>query len=432
MPRRSLPRTGSPNGRSTFPARREPNLSCDPARLAKESCLTPSAFLSRRLLALAVLALLAPAVAAGHGEGDPRRFMHGIGAVPAAATGTMNVFFSSSGLPPRGPDRNGNWPHDVYVALWHADSGVLDAPRVFIQKPEAQEPVTVARNRAGQVMVSFEDGWNAPENVTQRFGIYDTSLRPIKPYPQQVESGGHSGHVTAVGERFVVFYSDGWVNGGGVDNLGSGNGVYVKVYDGHGHRLRDIDIAHARREWWPMIAGGDTRALLAWQQFVPGRTDANLKIAMLDPASGHVIGERVLRERLQYYTYSVAWLPSIGRFLLVGTAQGHGFAELIDNDGKVRASIPCMPASVREAAIAVSGPTAYTPAADGRLLQLQAGPGTLIDTDGKPADWRPVGSIGLVRTSGALDWLSLTEKGLEPLRFDPANIQPANAVDPCR
>ncbi|TXD76428.1 hypothetical protein FUT89_22830, partial [Ralstonia pseudosolanacearum] len=91
--------------------------------------MNPSAFLSRRLPALALLALLTPTVAAGHGEGDLRRFMHGIGAVPAAAAGTMNVFFSSSGLPPRGPDRNGNWPHDVYVALWHADSGVLDAPR---------------------------------------------------------------------------------------------------------------------------------------------------------------------------------------------------------------------------------------------------------------------------------------------------------------
>lgn len=111
---------------------------------------------------------------------------------------------------------------------------------------------------------------------------------------------------------------------------------------------------------------------------------------------------------------------------------------MIDNDGKVRASISCMPASVREAAIAINGRTAYTPAADGRLLQLQAGPdtltlaGTLMDTAGKPADWRPIGSIGLVRTSGALDWLSLTEQGLEQLRFDPARVQPANAIDQCR
>ena len=393
-------------------------------------------FLRRTLLAVAC-ALSVPAIATA-GAPDPRQYMHGIGAVPGATANTFNVFFSASGLPPRGADRSGSWPHDVYVAQWHADTGVLDAPRIFIQKPEAQEPVTVARNRAGQVMVSFEDGWNAPENVNQRFGIYDTALRPIKPYPQLVESGSHSGHITAVGDRFVVFYSDGWITGGGVDNLGSGNGVYLKVYDGRGRRLHNVDVADGRREWWPMVAGGSTNALLAWQQFVPGQTEANLKIAVFDPVSGRVTGEQLLHKHLQYYTYSVTWMPAIERYLLVGVAKGNGFADLIDATGKVRASIPCMPATVREAGITVNQNTAYTPAADGRLLQLQAGPdsltlsATLLNTDGKRVQWRPVGSTGLLRTSGAIDWMSLTEKGLEQLHFDPTKTQPANAVDQCR
>ena len=372
--------------------------------------------LQRALLGFACLActLTVPTLAQA-GAPDPRQYMHGIGAVPATAANTFNVFFSASGLPPRGADRNGSWPHDVYVAQWHADTGVLDAPRIFIQKPEAQEPVTVARNRTGQVMVSFEDGWNSPENVTQRYGIYNTALRPIKPYPQQVESGGHSGHITAVGDRFVVFYSD-----------------------GRGRRLHDINVADERREWWPMIAGGTTRALLAWQQFVPGQSEANLKIAILDPVSGRVTGEQLLHKHLQYYTYSVTWLPAVERFLLVGVAKGNGFADLIDSEGKVRASISCMPATVREAGIAVSDRTAYTPAADGRLLQFEVGPdslalsGTLMNADGKPVQWRPVGSVGLLRTSGSLDWLSLTERGLAQLRFDPTKAQPANATDQCR
>jgi hypothetical protein len=171
---------------------------------------------------------------------------------------------------------------------------------------------------------------------------------------------------------------------------------------------------------------------------VPDRTEANLKIAILDPATGRVTGEQLLHQHVQYYTYSVTWMPAIERFLLVGVAKGNGFADLIDSTGKVRASIPCMPATVREAGIAVNDRTAYTPAADGRLLQLQAGPdsltlsGTLSNADGKPARWRPVGSIGLLRTSGTLDWLSLTEKGLEQLHFDPEKAQPANATDQCR
>lgn len=131
-------------------------------------------------------------------------------------------------------------------------------------------------------------------------------------------------------------------------------------------------------------------------------------------------------------------MPAIERYLLVGVAKGNGFADLIDTTGKVRASITCMPATVREAGITVNQNTAYTPAADGRLLQLQAGPdsltlsATLLNTDGKRVQWRPVGSTGLLRTSGAIDWMSLTEKGLEQLHFDPAKTQPANAVDQCR
>ncbi|MEE4417687.1 hypothetical protein, partial [Klebsiella pneumoniae] len=98
----------------------------------------------------------------------------------------------------------------------------------------------------------------------------------------------------------------------------------------------------------------------------------------------------------------------VERFLLVGVAKGNGFADLIDSEGKVRASISCMPATVREAGIAVSDRTAYTPAADGRLLQFEVGPdslalsGTLMNADGKPVQWRPVGSVGLLRTSGSL------------------------------
>jgi hypothetical protein len=187
-----------------------------------------------------------------------------------------------------------------------------------------------------------------------------------------------------------------------------------------------------------MVAGGSTNALLAWQQFVPGQTEANLKIAVFDPVSGRVTGEQLLHKHLQYYTYSVTWMPAIERFLLVGVAKGNGFADLIDTTGKVRASITCMPATVREAGITVNQNTAYTPAADGRLLQLQAGPdsltlsATLLNTDGKRVQWRPVGSTGLLRTSGAIDWMSLTEKGLEQLHFDPTKTQPANAVDQCR
>lgn len=371
-------------------------------------------------------------------EGDLRRFMHGVAAVPAEEPGSYNVFFSSSGLPPRGPDRQGSWTHDVYVLQWRADSGVIRLPRVFIARPEAQEPVSAARNSSGQVMLTFEDGWRASEEVTQRYGIYDAALRPVKPYPQTVEAGTHSGHVAAVGERFVLFYSDGWVNGGGVDDLGSGNGVYAKVYDAGGRRLFSMDIADAQREWWPMLAGGNQLALLLWQQFVPGRQDARLKMAILDPRAGTVSSPRVLWEHLQYYSYSLVWLPGPARFLLAGNADGHGFAMLLDSAGVTQARLDCLPAVVREAGMAVSGKMVYLPAADGRLMQLAVGAaslqlaGLLLASNGRRVSWRPLGSVGLVRSNGLQDWLSLTENGLQWLQFDPAMAAPPGAADNCR
>src|SRR5690606_33978908 len=183
---------------------------------------------------------------------------------------------------------------------------------------------------------TFEDGWEAPQTVTQRYGVYELDLRPIAPYPREVEPGGHSGHVAAVGDLFGVFYSDGWVDGGGVDDLGSGWGVYVKVYDGDGDLLHDIDIAHLQREWWPVIAGGPRRALLLWQAYIENATHAELKFAVLDPASGEFTVPQSLNDRLQYYTYSVVWAPDVARFVvLASTVDGHGVAYLIDEDGKV-------------------------------------------------------------------------------------------------
>ena len=53
--------------------------------------------------------------------------------------------------------------------------------------------MSIAQNARGDIFVTFEDGWNAPQEVSQRYGVYRRDLKPIKPYPNDVESGGHSG-----------------------------------------------------------------------------------------------------------------------------------------------------------------------------------------------------------------------------------------------
>ncbi|MBN3758100.1 hypothetical protein G3N95_34650 [Paraburkholderia sp. Tr-20389] len=366
--------------------------------------------------------------------GDLRAYMHGIGAI-TDEQGVTTVFFSSSGLPPRGAGRDRNWTHDVYIARWTPKQPKLDRPRVFIGRPEAQEPVSVAQNDTGRVMVSFEDGWNTPNEVSQRYGVYTSDLKDVKPYPNDVLSGGHSGHVAAVGSRFVVFYSNDWVNGGGVDNLGTGNGVYVKTYDADGALLQAVDVAPRTREWWPMIAGSPTRALLVWQQYVSGETYARLKVATLDPSTGALSEARVIADRLSYYTYSAAYVPAIDRFVVVATDdKGKGFAQLIDANGQTTASLDCMPASVREAGVAVIGQRAFAPSQDGRLLHLKLTPSSieLAGTQPSPIAWTYTGSVGLVRSPTQLHWVATSPKGLQEADFDLKAAQAPGAKDLCK
>ncbi|BFG73396.1 hypothetical protein PTKU46_14290 [Paraburkholderia terrae] len=393
------------------------------------SCVVPSALAGGTKAAKAAKAASAP-------TGDLRAYMHGIGAV-TDAQGVTTVFFSSSGLPPRGAGRDRNWTHDVYIARWTPQQPKLDRPRVFISRPEAQEPVSVAQNDTGRVMVSFEDGWNTPNEVSQRYGVYTSDLKDVKPYPNDVLSGGHSGHVAAVGSRFVVFYSNDWVNGGGVDNLGTGNGVYVKTYDADGALLQAIDVAPRVREWWPMIAASPTRALLVWQQYVSGETSARLKVATLDPSTGALSEPRVIADRLLYYTYAAAYVPSIDRFVVVATTdKGKGFAQLIDASGQTTATLDCMPASVREAGIAVIAERAFTPSQDGRLLHLKFTPASieLAGTQPSPIAWTYTGSVGLVRSPTQLHWVATSPKGLQEADFDlkAVNVKTPDAKDLCK
>jgi hypothetical protein len=369
--------------------------------------------------------------AAPQERGDARRFMHGIG-VADAGDGRRWVFFSSSGIAPRGALRNGNWPHDVYVGEWLPGKPGLLRVHTFISRPEAQEPVSIAQNPRGDIFVTFEDGWDTPDTVSQRYGIYRRDLKPIKPYPNDVEAGGHSGHVAAVGERFVVFYSADWIDGGGVDNLGTGNGVYVKTYDAQGHVLNHVPVAPRRREWWPMVAGSPRRALLLWQKYIEGSTDATLEYAMFDPVTAKLDKLGALNDAIQYYVYSSAYVPAVDRFVVVTTtADNRGVAMLIDPDGRRVATLDCLPASVRESGIGVDGTHAYVPTRDGRLLTLALS-ATGMSVSGvqrSPIPWGSTGIAGFPARGGAMHFVSLTPSGTREADFDTARNTPLPKAD---
>ncbi|WP_051138036.1 hypothetical protein [Burkholderia cepacia] len=364
-------------------------------------------------------------------SGDPRRFMHGIG-VADTGNGRRWVFFSSSGIVPRGALRNGNWPHDVYVGEWLPGKPRLLRVHTFISRPEAQEPVSIAQNPRGDIFVTFEDGWNTPQVVSQRYGIYRRDLKPVKPYPNDVEAGGHSGHVAAVGERFVVFYSADWIDGGGVDNLGTGNGVYLKTYDAEGRVLNHVSVAPHRREWWPVVAGSPHRALLVWQKYIEGSTDAGLEYAMFDPVTAKLEKLGPLNDAIQYYVYSSAYVPEIDRFIVVTTtADNRGVAMLLDPDGRRLATLDCLPASVRESGIGVDGTHAYVPTRDGRLLTLALSPTgmSVSAVQRSPIPWGSTGIAGFPARSGTMHFVSLTPSGTREADFDTARETPLPKAD---
>ena len=109
--------------------------------------------LARAALCAGALCLsVANAQARPHDQEDLRSYMHGIEAVKEA-DGRFLIFISSSGIPPKGEDENGNWPHDIYLSKWGINDTWISPPRLLIQKPGAQEPVSVAPTTDGHIML---------------------------------------------------------------------------------------------------------------------------------------------------------------------------------------------------------------------------------------------------------------------------------------
>ena len=284
---------------------------------------------------------------------DDRSYQHGINFLQRPDNQWL-LIWSSSGNTPTGKDNNGNWSHDIFSSLIDPQMPII-RPASLISRPEAQEPASSAITDDGFIMITMEDGWNTQHEVAQRYAVYDSEMMPIKPYPQLVHDGGHSGHVAAVKNRFVVFYSDEWVDGGGIDNLGSGDDVLAKIYSSKGELEYTVPVATGKtsRDWWPLVAGSKHTAILVWQRFIEGETWSTLMMAILDPETGQLLKRPVkIADNLKYYTYSAVYLSQLNRFLVTGTNnKGVGFAQLYTQTGKLVSALEKLPSVMREAQI---------------------------------------------------------------------------------
>jgi len=375
-------------------------------------------------------ALFAAALAlAAHADDDPRQYQHGANVVELPGQAPQ-LIWSSSGLPPKGPASDGSWTHDIYVMPFDGKivDGVPQDARVLIAKPEAQEPASAAVNSTGRLMVTMEDGWNARRTIAQRYGVYDAALKPLRGYPQMVEDGGHSGHVAAAGERFVVFYDTDWVQSGGESNRGTGLDVRVKVYDGAGRPLLSTPISLGKRDDWPVLASSPTRSLLVWQRYVPNTVQARLFAAVYDPERGRLVSAPFeLLHDVGYYRYQVAWVPAAERFVLAATRiNGEGRAWLIDPDGRRLAQLGCLPPPQREGTPVVDGGRLALPLGNGGALLLNASAENL-KVVGRSASRPLLSEAGVVgRFTGAqeLTLISLDRIGLARHRLNIAEPEP--------
>ncbi|MBN1980980.1 MAG: hypothetical protein JW795_05580, partial [Chitinivibrionales bacterium] len=225
---------------------------------------------------------------------DYRQYFHGINFIKISEN-KFYVIFACSGFPP-----TQEWNHDIYYTTITPSEPSIGTPQKLITNDECQEPASSAISSDGKIMVTNEDGASFVKHVVaQVFTLFDENLTTIagKGYYQMIYDGGHSGHVTACGNRFVVFWCDDWVQGGGVDNLGSGLNVKAHIFTSLGIKQQEVDVSvENARDWWPVCAGSPDKAFFLWQRFVDKEIYAKLMFSLMDAATGAIVKNKQVIE----------------------------------------------------------------------------------------------------------------------------------------
>jgi hypothetical protein len=342
-------------------------LTPGPFARSRDFSKAPVVCLVNPLIRFGVLVLLLNIyVSFGYAASDRREYQHGIDFLPAAEHEHWLLWSSSAGNPPQGKrvrifadgERCGYFTHDIYYARVDSRQPQVDA-RLLVSLPEAQEPVSAAVAADGTTLVTFEDG--SDSNITtecwgtiqQRFAIYAGALNADAALHTVAVSGAHSGHVAAVGNRFAIAYSEGWVTGDEGDS-GTGRNIYLDTISNRGKLLVHQAVVNGKdsRDWWPLIAGSSRYALLVWQRYVANSRRAVLMHALYDPVAGRLRKPPTpLQTQVYYYHYDVQYLAGINRFIVAGNRLGDmvrkngrskmvlktqiGFVTLLDEQGEV-------------------------------------------------------------------------------------------------
>jgi hypothetical protein len=371
-------------------------------------------------LLCAVSALAAYTGIAAEAPEDHRAWQHGVDLIRVGEK--LLLVWGSPGNPPRA-NPGGDWQHDVYYAWLDpatASATTLIEPRVLVARPEAQEPPSVAINSRGTILMTSEDG---EDGINQRAGLWDSRLQVLRPYPFEIRRGGHSGHVAAMGERFLVTYGEGWVDGGGWFGRGTGRDIYARVVGNDGQRGREFSIARGQRDGWPLVAAAGRNALVVWQRY-PGMT---LHSRLVD-ATGVVATSRQLAAGMPLrYAYTVESAPRAGFYVVAGSSGSDGFVTLLNLRGEVirtRGGLPPLASEsrivLREDGAAVIGVYPVRPRGFA-VVHISAVGIELVRLIDHPHEWDYTGTTGVFVAPARLLFATLSTAGLRLIALDLAD-----------
>ncbi|MDB5805206.1 MAG: hypothetical protein JWN73_2528 [Betaproteobacteria bacterium] len=348
---------------------------------------------------------------------DHRAWQHGIDLLRVGDR--LLLVWGSAGNPPR-PNLGGDWPHDVYcdwLEMPAAAGDVTIHPRLLVSRPEAQEPPSAAINSKGVILVTAEDG---EDEINQRAGLWNARLEPLRPYPFMIRRGGHSGHAAALEERFLVVYGEGWQEGGGFMNRGTGRDVHARIVDGAGRPGPEIHLARGHRDGWPLVAASDRNWLAVWQRY----EGPSLYCAVID-AGGRASAPRLVADGLPIrYAYDVAYCAALGRYVVAGNRGGQGFVALLDRAGAVLSLQGGLPPLASESRVLIcaggDGTLAVYPVAPQGIAVLRLGAASveLLRVVAHPQRWDYMGTTGWFAGETRVLFATLTTQGVRAFAFD--------------
>lgn len=341
---------------------------------------------------------------------DDRRFMHGVSLLKVGSQ--FLVMFSSHYYPPIDPDLGEEpWMHNVFYSWLNPASPQLNVQQLF-DRYEAQEPTSAAINSNSNIFVTTEDGF---DGIHQYAGIWSSGLVNIIPFTNIfVREGGHSGHVAAASQRYAVAYSEGWVDGGGYENLGTGADVWVRFIEENGNMGPELAIAQGRN-WWPVIDAWWDIAQVAWMEYTGATTFPKLKTARVT-AAGTVSNVQDVVQLTEYYNYDIRWMPLIAKFLILGSNTTNAYAVLVNENGSIAYQNLTLPnKTIREARFAVNENTVVYPIAPTGLcvLDVTANSVSVRKTIPGGVTWSYIGTDGIFLDEDRVLFAGATPTGLK-------------------